>query len=1814
MSIGTTNTSKESGNIGWLKDDINRSFGEMRLAFSVDNEEYADLLYHCQTLVKQIIGALQIVKLSGASRAVKAMLDLLDALMNDTNQQLDQTMAKKALLRASMQLPAYLEHIQDGQIDTAIILLPLINDCRQAGGRAPISEQAVFTPDIAGIFPTVHDPNDVDLPNLIKTNRHQIHLAMLGLFRKQNIEPAMARLVKQFRHYYTSAKLDTVAQFYWVACAFATLVQENEINIEKAEIKLLFGKIETLSKRIVNEGEQAVATHPPRELVYQLLYHIALATATDGLGKTVKQAFKLDQYLPPEPQLTTLRETLTKPDYSTFEKPLRAMAKSLQSAKQHLNDYPHNEQPQQDKLLNLLSSVQAIAKQAKALPDSSKLQEKINHRCDEIKPLITKTPLEVEESDKLLADLASLIAHIEVILLAELDTVLSSSSLSINDIKRLVIKESTINMNRVKSVIDAFANNPEQKPDSFDELPLWLQQIAGSLQVSGYHQASHIVYALHDYAKQMQLDRTPPSSVDMQCLIDALANVDYYLDAVIGSLANQDQFLVVAENLLSFLTHLEETSRPPLMASVEEFEVEPVEEISLSHCADNEQAMPDLTQPLAGEETPVVTSDTGQEVDVTNLPMEEVVLDIPDLLGLEEGGDKALSDISGYEVLDTGIEDITVSQTSATLSDNAGEETPLTDGNNPVDPEMLAIFIEETTDIQNTLKQQHPLLQKNPQQQEALIETQRAFHTLKGSSGMIGLNELSQFAKSIEAWLDQIIAKTITLDQAGLSLIEQAIDLLPEILICYQQNKPLPKACLALSAACHRIMAGQPADLPNSTKDTHPVDTADLPSPTTSPLHFDELREIYTEETTGYINTLRQFIAQSRVEKNRIFQNDQVRILHTLHGNAITVGANSLSHLLAVAEPLVGLWCEYEQVIEEPILALLEALLDQIQDFLNEVNHDGVYHFDTDLLQGLQASYRHYAQQYGRNPELLTDDNKHPDQPEKDQAIPVSALNEISSSLQDLHAIMTWSKTEPKPPQTTSQADQPVTDTDEMDVDSELMSIFVDEANELISSINNHLSQWQANPDDLEQLEPLQRDIHTLNGNTRMIGFNNMGDLGYAMENVLTPIAQGQLTANAPLLEALINAGHELQTLFEHTKETGRDTAPKDAIIQRLADVQKLKPSSVTKPQSNNTLSDRGNKHSSNLPQAIEVSDQQQNTVEPRKQIESETIRVPARLIDSLINLAGENSVFRSRLEQQNGNFRFGLNELEQAVTRLKGQLRKMEAETEAQILFRYEREGPHPDSDFDPLEMDRYSQIQQLSKGLMESMSDLSSLQDMLASLTRDEEMLLIQQGRTQTQLQRQLMQARVVSFSSVMGARMKRIVNQTSKKLNKQVELKLIGSDEGIDRQVLDKMAAPLEHVLRNAIAHGIESPEDRKRQSKSQTGLISVSVSKDGSEMVIQVSDDGAGLDIGAIYQRAKDKNLIAEHVKMSDEDIMQLILIPGFSTSQSVTTIAGRGVGMDVVNYEVRQLGGVLDIQSVPGQGTEITMRLPFTLVTNQALLIKIDDELYAIPMVAVVGVCRISAEQTRDMLYGDENYYHYSGENYQLVVLGDLLGKVGDLTSKEGTRPALVMAKAGSHRVAFYVDHLLGHSEILVKPLGAQMSMVQGITGGAILGDGQVILILEMAALVRMVSAEYGLARTDQPGQEMTKDSPAIKVLVVDDSITVRRVTSRLLEDYDMDVLTAKDGLEAILVLEKTIPDIILLDVEMPRMDGYELANRIRNDDRYKALPILMITSRTGTKHRQHASAIGIDRYLGKPYQGKDLLDNIHNLVGSRRYH
>jgi len=829
------------------------------------------------------------------------------------------------------------------------------------------------------------------------------------------------------------------------------------------------------------------------------------------------------------------------------------------------------------------------------------------------------------------------------------------------------------------------------------------------------------------------------------------------------------------------------------------------------------------------------------------------------------------------------------------------------------------------------------------------------------------------------------------------------------------------------------------------------------------------------------------------------------------------------------------------------------------------------------------------------------------------------------------------------------------------DIDPDIIEIFLDEADELMEDIERSVHEWSEDWGQNNSCEELKRALHTLKGGARLSGMTAVGDVSHDFEtdvihtsdnhNVDEPfferchkfqdlllkgveLVKQAMAGNGQLAVALkgqaIYGDEPDNTATEvGTGATVSETTPAtDEVQERHTAVE-----SSTAVEMENSATSEGADilpflPKDNVPVVSSGDDFQMpasspsqsggapatggagvasNPMQARRNAPQEVVKVSAELLEELVNLAGETSISRGRMEEQVSELGFAIDEMDSTINRLQEQLRRLDIETQAQMLFRQEQMAEL--EEFDPLEMDRYSQLQQLSRSLIESASDLMDLKATLSDKTRDTETLLLQQSRINTDLQEGLMRSRMVPFARLVP-RLRRIVRQVASELDKRVDFELDNVEGELDRTVLERMVAPLEHMLRNAVDHGIETPQERIAKGKPEAGRVVLTLTREGGDVMLRLIDDGRGIDLERVKAKAIERGLMSEEANLSDRDIMQFILHAGFTTAESVTQISGRGVGMDVVHSEIKQLGGAMSINSRWGEGTEFTVRLPFTVSVNRALMVRIGEDRYAVPLNTIEGIVRVSPFELEHYYQDEQARFEYAGEQYQVRYLGNLLNS--DARPKlEGQAMPLpvVLVRTAQNAVAMQVDMLMGSREIVVKSLGPQFGLVQGVSGATVMGDGSVVVILDPHAMIRQEAALVHSPENLLETEPDTFEEHVKTIMVVDDSVTVRKVTSRFLEREGYEALTAKDGADALLQLQDHIPDAMLLDIEMPRMDGFEVAKNIRSSSRLKDIPIIMITSRTGDKHRERALSLGVNKYMGKPYQEDKLLHNIRVVTG-----
>ena len=1054
----------------------------------------------------------------------------------------------------------------------------------------------------------------------------------------------------------------------------------------------------------------------------------------------------------------------------------------------------------------------------------------------------------------------------------------------------------------------------------------------------------------------------------------------------------------------------------------------------------------------------------------------------------------------------------------------------------PEDDELLGIFLEEARTVFTDINAAAPACSRNPADIESLRTIRRGFHTLKGSGRMVGLDGLGEVAWSVERVLNRWLEQQWPANAELLQLVEAATATLSEWIAALAGKRLVTVTGQSLiEQAAVLISAPQPAAPPAAA--TTP-DEIRIGSSRISRTFFD----IYCKEAHQHLAALES----------------EINTWCNAPGHAATESLSIAAHTLASISRTAGLSAPADLAIR----------IEQCLPNARLVSEES----DLQLLLQAVARLREMLQAITLQQEPMPADAL------------VTDLDALNRRLQSAHTPQNPPPVAANPEPAAASADEPViepVDDDALvraaaamtaqdqrvirdDIDPELLPVFLEEAQELLPQISRDLRGWREAPADRQLPLALQRALHTLKGSARMAGAMRLGELAHRMETRVEAALSGHPASTQ--LEEL----HSFSDRLADGIEQLRDTQPVAATGTADMPPQTAAAASVTAAPAVRT---------DVLPQNAAV------------------LRIQADVLDRLINDAGEVGIARSRIEGELRNVRQSLAELNDSMSRLKGQLREMELQADSQMQSR--RSIVSADRpEFDPLEFDRYTRLQELTRMMAESLHDLSTVQQTLFRNLGEIDAAVLQQARVGRELQQGLMRTRTIPFSHLED-RLYRIARQTARELDKKIQLDISDSHIELDRSVLERISAPLEHLLRNAIGHGIESPEVRRSAGKSETGEITIALRQESNEIAIVIRDNGAGLDLEKLRARGIEKGLIDPARESSPEELTALIYAPGLSTAESVTELAGRGVGMDVVRSEITAIGGHIDTATTAGQGTSFSIFLPLTLAVAQAVMVRAGSGIFAISSAMVEQVLRVQPDALAGVQL--EGRVRHRDNDYPLHNLSDLLGEARSPAQGYCT---LLLLRSGLQRIALHVDELLRNQEIVVKHLSPQLARVPGVTGATVLGDGRVVLIINPVPLTHRA-----LPAQRMPEQQaVTATSSAPLVMVVDDSLTVRKITSRLLEREGYRVVTAKDGVDALEQITNQLPDLMLVDIEMPRMDGFELSMRIRQDARTAAVPIVIISSRTAEKHRSRAQQIGVNAFLGKPYQETEMLAQLARYV------
>lgn len=772
------------------------------------------------------------------------------------------------------------------------------------------------------------------------------------------------------------------------------------------------------------------------------------------------------------------------------------------------------------------------------------------------------------------------------------------------------------------------------------------------------------------------------------------------------------------------------------------------------------------------------------------------------------------------------------------------------------------------------------------------------------------------------------------------------------------------------------------------------------------------------------------------------------------------------------------------------------------------------------------------------------------------------------------------------------QVNTPINDqakTIQEEVDPELMQAFIEEAQEVLEYSDELIQAWQKelyNPNS-DKISELRRQMHTLKGGARMVGKDGLGQLSHALESLLEPNYITLFDSDPTRFEVLQRALDHLQILLEsdhkYLDKEGFNLLSALYLLLGYENPPELTEEGIVTGEST----------------ATEVTEKAATAA----QSELSTLKISPVQLNEISEKVSENSILTTQYNNSVSNITAILSELARTTQHLNMVARNIEIETEAQMVSRHAKAIQNK-KEFDPLELDQFSELQHLARSISESIEDLNTFHRHIGSYVEQMSTSLAKFSNNQSLISDTLTDIGTVSFSNIIP-RLRRIIRQVSKTNNKQVELNAIGVDTQVERVVLEQMTAPFEHMIRNSIVHGIETPEERLAAGKSAHGTITLKVSKVGSDLLIEISDDGKGFNVEKIRDKAIETGLIDEQTAIDDNELATILMLPGFSTAKQLSQDAGRGVGLDVLAKALTILKGEANISFIPNEGVTFTISIPATLMIIQSIIVDAGGQTYAIPLDNIIGVT-----QEKDVIFdGKHTQFSYHNDIYQAYDLSTIYSSKNALSHKN---KIYLLFEINGKSIAIGAESIVAQLEVIMHPLNPQISNIPGITGSAVTPDGETIFTVDIQAFTQFITSKKINKTHSIPTHEKNIDEPADipLIMVIDDSITMRRVSQRMLERSGYKVITAKDGVDALEMLESYHPDLIMLDIEMPRMDGFEVLTYLRSTEKFMKTPVMMVTSRSGEKHRNRALEIGANEYCGKPYQEKYVLQMIQQLLNN----
>lgn len=1929
--------------------------GEIRQALELSEEHLSQhlggdgddssMLSSARSSLHQAHGALGMVDLAGTTQ-VTAEAEVLLARVQDGELEFTAEVSSK-ISAAFSAINEYMDELLRGDPEQPLRLFPYLKDLLQLRGADRIHPADLFFPTLLRLPAPSGEPVSLSVEEY-GAIRAQFESGLLGALRSTDDMASVAQMARAIDAFQGSALAASNHTFWQVSNAFFCGLKNQQVKLDGYGKRLL-ARINLQLRRTLQDGSPVAD-----RLLRDTLFSIACSSPDAEELKPIIEKFGLAGMVPPDFEsprywkvdrraMIAANEAIAemKKTWETMLAQPGGVAEHLGQFKQGLSHFRNAADELSVEGLDRLTSgwisvVKTLGLDSGPVSDAVGVEvatsllfveqlfafglkefEDLPGRCDELSRRIDATLHEVDAPDDAPVWLRELTASVQERLTLAAFTAETQSGLR-----------------EAESILDNYFRDPSKGRESLNIAFKHFGQISGVLKMQGYDAASEASQYLADQTDGMA-QGADVDTTQLAVMAGSVGTLGFFLDAIKSNRRSLSDFVFDAQTGVFEQAHVgsnavaaDDAAKLGDSASQVDLPVVEASEESAETLLEQRQIRLDeaLTQ----------WAEAPDEINC-QLAVSELLQNICDSAQLVDAADLLASAQASIELANSGRQAAAVEiavklgRPAALCALQLPEAivADLPEAEEDVDEELLEIFLAEAIEVLEAVGQAQVQLEQAPADEMALTKVRRGFHTLKGSSRMVGLDSFGEAAWPLEQVFNAWLAEEKRADPDLLRLIAQAREVFGQWVASLEPDggrtlRPDPRVLVARAEAMRE--GGSFDSIPDALASTAPAVPGDITIVDTD--GTDDLTSLLTADDEEPLNpTIESLEVVEPVELAEVAQTAEAVGSMAIDSNAIdAIGFDfDLSepaesetvnlHSDAAIEALYPESAPAEPEIIDWSVLSPEASVTSVNADLESSSIAGIDFTDRGLGNAggsdLLGSAPHIADEFAQLDEQLTDAELDQPASQGDQGLVTPVVigdNEVSRPLfqifveesRQLEKILVpdaqaWcedysrkgseaarravhslkgsaalvnvepvrtlaglleqflaiqislprntsaddtkeyarlidvmfvalaqfsAEQEPaaqpesiaaaqallntwqgysKAPAAVIKAAPVVSDFERHDehelpaiqdeFDEELLPLFIEEAEEYLPQIDESLRAWLQSPGDAKLQQLIMRQFHTVKGSARMAGAMVLGQRVHDME---TRVESAMALKEVPtqIIEDLLAEQDIVSEQFEYIRDPS------------------MKPEVAPGPSGGVSTSSGAE---SGLDGAVALapvpaSRTSVDTDTTRSAQTTTVVRVRSEVLDKLVNEAGEVSIARSRLDNSVVGLRSVMNELAENVNRLRSYVRELEMQGEMRIQASSEA-SEQTNPDFDPLEFDRFTRFQELTRMMAESVNDVGTVQANATRAIEDAVGDLGRQGQTLRQLQHNLMGIRMVQFGTV-NDRLYRVVRQAAKSLGKRVSLDIRGATVQLDRGVLEKMVAPLEHLLRNAVSHGIEEPEQRLASGKRETGDIRITVAQDGNEIVIILSDDGGGLNLTRIRERGIERSLISEQDSPSKSRLSDLIFMPGFSTAKGVDQISGRGVGMDVVRSEVALLSGRVQVESDEGQGTRFVVHLPLTMAIEQVMLISVGKRNYAVPSANVEQVLQLDPERLASAYA--ERVVLWQDERVPLYSCGSLVHAEGHKMLAQHLSPVMIL-RSGGRRVAVHADEVSKSQEVMVKNVGLQVAKVNGVAGATLMGNGEVVLILNLGQLAaQMTESEQDEAMRAGLAAGLADAPPT--VMVVDDSVTVRKVTQRFLVRESFDVLLAKDGVDALRQLEERIPDVMLVDVEMPRMDGFDLTRALRRDPRFRAIPILMITSRTADKHRNFAISLGVNEYLGKPYDETKLLAMVQDYVARKR--